>query len=271
MKRIFEERIGDARVVIAQTPDGYAGTVLRGGRPALTREHPELEVLKASLRSEAGRLHPDYFGIAGARARFCSFFPGGFSDPAYRSRERGYKDNARAALGAAAPLEQALEPTPEFAVACRRSLATNLLSRFESARLSEVLGSKEGPAFVAAAAAFAIEPAPQSLLAMERAILPHGRGSWPLVTYLPFLWAPESQMFLKPEATKDFAVRVGHHFAQAYEAALEFDVYLSLLDLAPTTQTHKQDQSPADRIDVQSFIWVVGAYTDEDRSEGVDS
>ena len=76
-------------------------------------------------------------------------------------------------------------------------------------------------------------------------------------------------MFLKPEATQDFAVRVGHHFASAYESALDFDVYRSLLDLAEWTEKEISDLKPSDRIDVQSFFWVVGAYTEGDASEGV--
>ena len=224
MKRVFEEVIGDAKVVIAQAGDKYVGTVQRAGKSGDTIEHADLGVLKASLRNQAGKLHPDYFGIEGAKARFCRFFPDGFADAEYRERERDYKDTARAALLSGAPLEQALEATHETAVACRKGLATNLLSRFESARLSEILGSSEGPAFVRAAANFALDPSQQRLNTMEKAILPHGRASWPLVTYLPCLWAPEAQMFLKPEATQDFAVRVGHHFARAYESALDFDV-----------------------------------------------
>ena len=267
MKRVFEEDTGDAKIVIAQGAEGYIGTLWRDGKRADTIEHSDLGVLKASLRNQAGKLHPDYFGIEGAKARFCSFFPEGFDDAEYHERERDYKDKARAALLAAAPLEQALDATPETAVACRKGLATNLLSRFESARLSEILGSSEGPAFVQAAANFALDPSQQGLDAMEKAILPHGRASWPLVTYLPYLWAPETQMFLKPEATQDFAVRVGHHFARAYESALNFEVYSALLDLAEWTEKEINDLKPRDRIDVQSFIWVVGAYTDEDASE----
>jgi hypothetical protein len=37
-------------------------------------------------------------------------------------------------------------------------------------------------------------------------------------------------------------------------------VYDSLLDLARRTATELADLQPRDRIDVQSFIWVVGAY-----------
>ena len=267
MKRVFSEDIGASKLIVAQNADGYVGTIWQGGQTKETIEHADLEVLKASLRNLAGRLHPDYFGIEAAKGRFCSFFPSGFGDATYLAKERDYKDKARSALNSAVPLERALEADAGDALGCRKGLATNLLSRFEAARLSEVLASREGPMFVRAAASFAFEPDPQSLRAMEKAIEPHGRGSWPLMTYLPFLWSPETQMFLKPEATKDFAVRVGHSFATDYESSLDFDVYLALLELTHWTEGHISDLNPRDRIDVQSFIWVVGSYTDADREE----
>lgn len=67
-------------------------------------------------------------------------------------------------------------------------------------------------------------------------------------------------MFLKPEATKDFATRVGHRFADDYEARLHLPVYESLLDLVARTERELADMRPGDRIDIQSFIWVVGDY-----------
>jgi hypothetical protein len=69
-------------------------------------------------------------------------------------------------------------------------------------------------------------------------------------------------MFLPPEATKDFAARVGHSFAHKYQAKLVPEVYQSLLDLVAKTEKEIADLEPRDRIDVQSFIWVVGAYKD---------
>jgi hypothetical protein len=89
---------------------------------------------------------------------------------------------------------------------------------------------------------------------------PHESAKWTVVTYLPFLWRPEQHMFLKPEATKDFAERVGHRFASVYEPGLDIAAYDSLLDLAVQTATELADLNPRDRIDVQSFIWVVGDY-----------
>jgi hypothetical protein len=70
-------------------------------------------------------------------------------------------------------------------------------------------------------------------------------------------------MFLKPEVTKDFAARVGHRFANDYEPRLKLDVYESLLDLASTTERELLELRPQDRIDVQSFVWVVGDYNEQ--------
>jgi hypothetical protein len=95
---------------------------------------------------------------------------------------------------------------------------------------------------------------------MERALNPNDSAKWTVVTYLPFLWRPQEHMFLKPEATKDFAARIGHRLAMVYEPRLDIAVYDSLLDLAARTAEELADLQPRDRIDVQSFIWVVGDY-----------
>jgi hypothetical protein len=70
-------------------------------------------------------------------------------------------------------------------------------------------------------------------------------------------------MFLKPEATKDFATRVGHRFASDYEARLHLPIYESLLDLVSRTALELADLRPRDWIDIQSFIWVVGDYQED--------
>jgi hypothetical protein len=78
----------------------------------------------------------------------------------------------------------------------------------------------------------------------------YDNAKWPVATYLPFLWQPDRHMFLKPTVTKDFATRVGHRFASDYDSTLTINVVQSL--------------KPRDRIDIQSFIWVVGGYHDDD-------
>ena len=71
-------------------------------------------------------------------------------------------------------------------------------------------------------------------------------------------------MFLKPTVSVDFAERVGHPFSHVYEPRIKMDVYDSLLDLTRRTEMELADLCPRDRIDIQSFIWVIGgSYDDE--------
>jgi len=134
---------------------------------------------------------------------------------------------------------------------------------FGGARLQDVLRGPLADEFVRAAARFALGEGKPALLQMERALNPHDNAKWTVATYLPFLWRPEEHMFLKPEVTKDFAARVGHRFATDYEARLDFAVYESLLDLVSNTAAELAELKPRDRIDVQSFIWVVGDYKED--------
>ena len=98
---------------------------------------------------------------------------------------------------------------------------------------------------------------------MERALKPYNAAKWTIATHLPYLWRPEEHMFLKPEATKDFAARVRHRLASDYEPRFDIAVYESLLDLVAKTEEELADMNPRDGIDIQSLIWVVGDYNVE--------
>src|SRR3989338_1008415 len=104
--------------------------------------------------------------------------------------------------------------------------------RSSNKRAREVLKSGDGPEFVRGVGAVAQGDVAAGLSAMERAFLPPGQPSWPAATYLPFLWRPGAQMFLKPQVTRDFADRVGHEFGRAYSPRFDASVYNSLLSLA---------------------------------------
>ena len=105
---------------------------------------------------------------------------------------------------------------------------------------------------------------------MKEILKAHGQPSWPIVTYLPFLWSSGEHMFLKPTVTTDYAERVGHPFSYEYSPQLEARVYASLLELVEQTESEIADLKPTDRVDIQSFIWVVGRWSqkDADVSEG---
>ena len=141
-----------------------------------------------------------------------------------------------------------------------------MLSPFEKTLVAGVARGRNADAFVQAAAKFARDGTKAALFELERVLKVHDCAKWTVATCLPFLWQPETHMYLKPEATKDFATRVGHPLASLYEARLNFDVYASPLDLVDRTENTLSDLAPRDRIDIQSFIWVVGDYR-EDRED----
>lgn len=257
-----DEKVGDCIIRIRSVGGVYRGVVIREGKITSTFEDDDEGRLCAQLRNEAGKLHPNYFGIDGAIARFIHFFPGGFKDRAFDLSERQYKQQARERLDGALSLPAAVDATAEDALAVRPAFNTNILSRFELARMHELLGSQDGAPFVRGAAIFALGDHAAGLSSMVAAIKPHGRHSWPMMTYLPNLWCPHEHMFLKPNATLDFAQRIGHRFQYDYSPDPDPAVYQSLLDLVSTTEAAISSLSPNDRIDVQSFIWVVGDYTD---------
>ena len=260
-----EERIGKA--ILRWQPDkdqGFVGTVIRDGK-RLTPIHDDDENrLISRLRNEAGRLHPDYVGFDGAIERFLCFFPDGFHGAANVSNERDYKLRAAERLQSSLALEQAASADNSDAVrVVSAGIQTNMLSKFEAARLRDTLLGDTGGRFLRGAAAFSEGSYMVGLDDMAAAVHPHGRVSWPILTYLPFLWDHQEQMFLKPTVTTDFADRVRHDFSHHYDAQPNEGTYLSLLDLVGTTQKAIEALKPSDNIDIQSFIWVVGEYREE--------
>ncbi|MCY4426441.1 MAG: hypothetical protein OXC05_05365 [Halieaceae bacterium] len=218
------------------------------------------------LQDDAGKSDPRYFGYEGARARFLQFFPDGFHSDSYVSQERGYKLAAKERLDAAAPLEEAVAGQGFGEAVLGAFRATNLLSKFEMIRVQELLRGRNADVFIQASAKFTKDATKLSLSNLERALKSDECAKWTVTTYLPHLWLPDAHMFLKPQATNDFAARVGHPFASLYGARLDLDVYESLLDLAKKTAEELADLAPRDGIDIQSFIWVVGNYQEDQRT-----
>ena len=230
---------------------------LAGGKPLV--QCANADDAWNNLIEEAGKTNSNYFGFDGALARFLHWFPAGFQSSAFLADERKYKIDAKVKLDATAPLENAATGSG-FGEAVWSVYQTNLLSPFEKMRVRDLLRSSAADEFIRAAARFALGEGKPALLEMERASKLHSCAKWTVVSYLPFLWRPGDHMFLKPEATTEFASRVGHRFAQEYQPGLNFAVYESLLDLASRTEKKLADLMPRDRIDVQSLIWVVGDY-----------
>ena len=266
-----EEPYGKTKLRFMENKDGsWSGAVIAAGKASKPLHDKDRDRLRSRLKNEAGILHPNYFGMDGAIKRFLEYMPGGFQGARYNAHEgeRRYKVDAHRTLTRLLPLAKAAGASDaegqSIAAAFRKDeLWTHMPSLQESARLKETL-EEHGGAFLRASAKFANEDYSAGIAEMQAATKPHGTLSWPIATYLPFLWTPERHMFLKPNVTRDFAERVGHHFAVDYDSEIRADVYESLLDLAQFTEDALAPLKPADRIDVQSFIWVVGEYREED-------
>lgn len=226
----------------------------------------DAEVVWTSLHDEAGKADPKYFGHKGARTRFLKFFPNGFHSEGFCSQERDYKIAAKEKLDAAAPLTEVIDGAGFGEALLSAYRATNMLSPFEKTRLQDVFRGDDSDTVVRAVAKFATDNDATSLSKLAALLKPYDSAKWTVATYIPYLWRPETHMFLKPEATKDFATRVGHPLASIYQAPLSYEVYESLLDLTTKTEQELVDLKPRDRIDIQSFIWVVGDYR-EDRED----
>ena len=264
-RRIDDEAWGELTVRLVQREDHrFDGIAFRRGPETIAKvrgdpDETEAEV-RARLKQEAMRRHPEWVGYQGAVRFFRDQFQNGFCDDDYLKDEREYKWDAKGQLDESVPLDAALDGDGFGMAVLRVFQRTNLLSPFEKMRVGDVLRGNRGDAFVRGAAAFATGDMEAGVRRMASALKPHDAAKWTVVTYLPFLWKPDTHMFLKPEITKLFADRVGHEFASQYRAELDLDVYRSLLDLAARTSEAIETLEPRDRVDVQSFIWVVGAY-----------
>jgi hypothetical protein len=266
MKTLRETKVGKSTLRLVKTSAGYSGLVIRDGKVNARIDGSDPDQLWLQLHDEVGKGNPNYFGYDGARNRFERIFPGGFSSSSYIQHERKYKVAAKQRLDAEVPLEAARQGSGLGEPILKIFQATNLLSPFEKMRVQDALRSPDADRFIRGAATFAIGDMQSGLHEMEASLKPHDAAKWTTVTYLPFLWRPESHMFLKPEVTKEFANRVGHRFAYEYTPKLEQATYSSLLDLVSTLEREVVKLKPVDRIDLQSFIWVVGEYTAEDKA-----
>jgi hypothetical protein len=264
-----EKQLGNSKIKWKNNPDGtFSGVVISNGKAGEQLHDDDEHRLITRLQNEAGTLEPNYFGMDGAIARFLEFMPGGFEGEQNLKNERKYKLRAHEELNEVLTVGQAGEATVDDAARLRDApVWINILSQFESMHLKDCIEGPLGVKFLRSAAQFAGGDVNAASAAMQQAMKLHGPMSWPIATYFPFLWEPERHMFLKPMVTLDYAQRIGHPFQYVYEPDISREVYDSLLELAQSTKQAIEHLNPRDNIDVQSFIWVVGAYTDADKPD----
>jgi len=272
-----DESIGPFLVRARATKEGFVSIVIEGDRIVQRFDGHESESGALDAARMYARTHAPARKGAGRpasrkkvasnetrtfeelRAKFVKHFPEGFADARYLEMERNHKDKARADLNAAVTLEQALDADAAQCEAAQALFGANMLTRFENARVREVLKNGEGPAFLRACAQVA-RGDHKALTAIDAAVRPHGAPSWTIATFLPSLWAPDDNMFLRITATRQVAAWLGHGFDARYTPALNADTYADLLSLAADLRGQLADMNPRDLIDVQSFVWVVSDY-----------
>jgi hypothetical protein len=269
LKTVKETSLKDMILRVVEQEGDYIGVLIADDQIKARIEGDNVDDVWRRLHAQAAASSPKFHGFGDAKKRFLRIFRRGFRSPAYAKHERTYKLEAMKALEAAVPLEEALEGTGHAEAILSVFRKTNLLSPFEQIKVQTLLRSRQADAFIRGAAKMAAGEVATGLAQMRTAAGPHDAARWTTVTYLPFLWRPKEHMFLKPSVTCDFAERVGHRFCHEYRAALEPEVYRSLLDLAQVTAQELAELKPADNIDIQSFIWTVCTY-DEDAEQGLD-
>ena len=211
--------------------------------------------------------------------RFRRHYPLSFEDPAYigdfKSGERRYKLAAHelwmSSLGDG-QLESLLASNAIDELRSR-SLAVesklNVLAVFEKAALRE--GLRDGSAahcFFTSLQAVLSSQGPkqdtfESYLRSVDALPSEGKTSpakWTVATVLPFIAQPDRFMSLKPTVTQDCAI--GLMFDLQYSPEPNWRTYAKLMEMSTFLLENLRPYGARDFIDVQSFVWLVGAGFD---------
>lgn len=229
-----------------------------------------------SSKGKAGRPPgPPEWTLAQAVERFLTHYPEGFAGDQYLQAEREWKvaKGARwAELFAEQDLRAATQQDPQAAgakvmevVQTKAKDAALLSPVAELPRLSWAL-QQGAPAPFLQALADTLESAQptqshfEALVASLDALPTAKEGSrllsWPVATVVPFLVRPDVHMFLKPQATREAARKLGVELH--YDSRPSWQCYERLLSWSQDMLHHLRQHGARDLIDVQSFIWTIG-------------
>ena len=203
--------------------------------------------------------------------KFLHYFRKGFQDEKYIAWERQYKFDAHKRFQETFNKKkfQELLVTNSFETIAQEAIKiesrTNLLFSFEKMAIRDAVRSKKGAQlFSLGLYNFLYSPGPVKKR-FEKYIetisqLPRKQTrvlTWPLVTVFGFLAKPDEHIFLKPMVTKRAAEK--YRFDFYYSPRPNWETYNSLLAFAEQIRNDTKKLSPADNIDLQSFIWVMGS------------
>jgi len=202
--------------------------------------------------------------------RFIRQYPGRFEDPQYLAQERDYKWLAHQTFKESLGPDWIGELTGRDDIhggvqrIKKAAQSVNLLSPFELMALGDGLKDLAAAgtyldALGALLSSGRVTEASFTQLANAVSALPAEKGkarvfTWPVVTLLPFLAAPQTFMFLKPGVTKVAAERLA--FDLLYDPTPQWRTYSRLLEMSTRLMELLRPLGARDMIDVQSFIWV---------------
>ncbi len=211
--------------------------------------------------------------------KFRHHYPLSFEDPGYigdlKSGERHYKWLAHELWVSSLGNGQLEELVTSRAISelRTRSLAVesklNILAVFEKAALREALQDDSAAyQFFATLQNVLSSEGPdretfESYLRSVDALPVEGRTSpakWTVATVFPFIARPDRFMFLKPTVTQDCAT--GLMFDLRYSPELNWPTYGKLMEMSLFLLEYLKPYGARDFIDVQSFVWLVGAGFD---------
>lgn len=233
-------------------------------------KHYRSEVSKSPRPGAEKR--PEFLPFPKAVENFLSFFPAGFSDPAYvdgpRS-ERKYKLDAHLLmanlLGKKAFKDlMDLGNFKEIQDRAKRVInKTNLISPYEKIWLSNGIASESNQQRFAECLYDQLYGSDKLETRFERfaeMLSQIGAAKWPIATYFSFIRFPETEIFLKPVVTQQ-AARVLNQEIN-YRPEVNWLTYSQVLALADRIKKEllkdgREILRPKDMIDVQSFIWVI--------------
>jgi hypothetical protein len=198
-------------------------------------------------------------------AEFLWVFPEGFRGSAYAVKERDAKLKAHelATWELSETRLEAAIASGRFEDVVNAALevmgATNLVSPSEKAALRDALAKQEARekfSVLLVDLLHGTRPFQALFEAFADFLVAAKVASWPTATYFPFILHPKEHMFLEPGVTQRAAAAYG--FKLDYEARVNWRTYEQLLAFSRKLEKSLAPLQPADMLDIQSFVAVVG-------------
>jgi hypothetical protein len=276
---VLADQVGDHVKVIFEDADCKTFSCAHTPFQRVTGEEADSEYLttlvkrqKKASQKPSPKVAPKAMSIDAAIGVFLKHFPLGFEDSKYAEAERDYKLDAHERLTASLNLIEfdGLLSDGQYDEVVARSTRvvgrTNLISPFEQTWLRNGLSTSARKQMYAIRLHDLLYGTDEYAIRFERfaqMLYEIEAATWPLATCLPYLVHPDRRIFLKPVVTKNAAAVFGVNIH--YESTLNRATLEGVDRLAETIRTQLLGKNnsalrPRDLIDIQSFIWVIGAY-----------